>query len=190
MRVNEKPFPDAHAAVRALRQDAGLTVQALADKSGVDAEFLRRVESRRSRPTLPQFLRVADACGAGEKADEWRRWASECPWDFAGNDATVRAAYVVAAVVDREVHETVVARDLRDACDAANDMLRDHVEGLDGGEDDEYVAKLDEAVRLAKLGLEPDKWPPEIQVATPDNREAWSNLGDTHFDAHIFIVNV
>lgn len=190
VRKSQKPFPDLSVAVPNLRRTAGLPIWALADRSGLDADLLRRVEANRSRLTPDQFLRVAETCGAGDRADEWRRWAAECPWDFAVADDVVRTAYVVVTIVDRELHDVVIEHDPRDAVDVANDMLRAHVEDLEDDEDSGYVAALDEAVRLAGLGLEPDEFPPELQVATTDNLEAWSNMGDTHFDAHIFAIDV
>lgn len=69
VRKSQKPFPDLSVAVPNLRRTAGLPIWALADRSGLDADLLRRVEANRSRLTPDQFLRVAETCGAGDRAD-------------------------------------------------------------------------------------------------------------------------
>lgn len=57
----EKDADTIHRRLRRLREGAGLTVYALAQKAGVDKSFLGRVESRKASVGWASACRLADA---------------------------------------------------------------------------------------------------------------------------------
>ena len=56
------------ARLRRLRQEAGLTLQALADQAGMHRESVAQLERRRRKPTWASVLALADALGVSLEA--------------------------------------------------------------------------------------------------------------------------
>jgi transcriptional regulator with XRE-family HTH domain len=56
------------SSLRRLRQEAGLTIQALADKAGMHLESVAQLERGRRRPTWESVLALADALGISVEA--------------------------------------------------------------------------------------------------------------------------
>jgi transcriptional regulator with XRE-family HTH domain len=54
--------------LRQLRQEAGLTLQALADKAGMHRESIAQLERNRRRPTWETVLTLADTLGVSTEA--------------------------------------------------------------------------------------------------------------------------
>lgn len=89
--------------------------------------------------------------------------------------------YLVIETCDRMASDLRPAKDIRDAADKANELLKAHCATLDKPE------MYDAYAGPAK----PDVWPPEMQLADPGDAEmsAWCNMSNLNYDAHIMGVD-
>jgi transcriptional regulator with XRE-family HTH domain len=93
------------AAVRRLRQDAGLSLNELARRAGVDPAYIHRIEARGSqRPPLPRravVLAIAAALGSGRgQTDQLLALSGHTPGvllELGGWDQTLAAVAAVLA---------------------------------------------------------------------------------------------
>jgi transcriptional regulator with XRE-family HTH domain len=63
--------------LRQLRQEAGLTLQALADKAGMHRESVAQLERNRRQPAWESVLALADALGVSTEAFRVERKAAQ-----------------------------------------------------------------------------------------------------------------
>jgi transcriptional regulator with XRE-family HTH domain len=103
------------AAVRRLRQDAGLSLNELARRAGVDPAYIHRIEARGARrPPLPRravVLAIASALGCGPaQTDQLLALAGHTPaalLELGGWDQTLAA--VAALLADPSLSGTAKA---------------------------------------------------------------------------------
>lgn len=88
--------------------------------------------------------------------------------------------YLVIEICDREASQCLPAKDRGEASRIANELLKAHCETV--GKPELYDAYA--------AGKQPDKWPPAVQLAAPEDGEmgAWANLEGMRWDAHVMYV--
>lgn len=89
--------------------------------------------------------------------------------------------YLVIETCDRQASDLKAAKTIQDAASAANGLLKAHCDIIGRPEKYEAYAGI----------VKPDVWPPEMQLADPDDAEmsAWCNLSNLDYDAHIMNVD-